>query len=85
MQGGGEPQPTPLDAPTSRPGEPITAGVDAGAGIGMAAAGIGTDFSITNDQLRPLMRSLELVANLPGSNPETRTLVRNLKARLSNG
>ena len=88
MQGGGgisrEMLPGLTDA-TGRPNEPVTAGADAGAGIGMQAAGISTDQQISNEQLRPLIRSLELLANLPGSNPETRTFVRNLKARLSNG
>lgn len=87
MQGGGLSRDMlpPLDAPTDRPGEPVTAGADAGPGIGAFAAGIGSDFQITNEKLRPLVRSLELMANLPGSNPETRALVRQLKARLSNG
>lgn len=87
MQGGGitrDMLPA-IDSPSARPDEPVTAGADAGAGIGSIAAGIGTDQSVTSDQLRPLLRSLELVANQPGSTPETRTFVRNLKARLSNG
>lgn len=75
---------TPLTAPTARPGEPVTAGVDAGPGMSAAAAGIRSDSEISDEQMRPLLRSLELMANLPGSNPETRTFVRALKARLSN-
>lgn len=75
----------PIDAPSARPGEPVTAGAPMGPGIGPQAAGIQSDSEVTAEQLRPLMRSLELMANLPGSNPETRTLVRNLKARLSQG
>lgn len=75
----------PLDAPSARPDEPVTAGAPVGAGIGPQAAGIFSDQEVTNEQLRPLLRSLELVANLPGSNAETRTFVRQLKARLSNG
>lgn len=71
--------------PTARPDEPVTAGAPIGAGIGPAAAGIQSDQQITNEQLRPLLRSLELVANQPGSNPETRSFVRLLKARLSQG
>lgn len=86
MAGGGPtPTPAPFDSPSSRPDEPVTAGADAGAGIGPAAAGIQSDMAISNEQLRPFVRSLELVANLPGSNAETRSLVRRLKARLSNG
>lgn len=74
-----------LGDPTSRPSEPVTAGAPVGAGIGPQAAGIPDDQQVTNEQLRPVLRSLELIANLPGSNPETRSFVRNLKARLSNG
>ena len=91
LRGGGAgpatagPTPVPLDAPTANPNEPVTAGADRGPGIGAAAAGIRSDEEVSNEQLRPLLRSLELVANLPGSNAETRSLVRNLKARLSRG
>lgn len=85
LAGGGGPAPTPLDAPTARPDEPVTAGAALGAGPGPMGAGIMSDQQITNEQLAPLLRSLELVANLPGSNPETRSFVRNLKARLSSG
>lgn len=76
------PQPIPLNAPSQAPGEPITAGADMGPGIGPAAAGIQSDKEVTDAQLKPLLRSLELVANLPGSNAETRQYVRLLKARL---
>lgn len=89
MQGGGGGMSAsmlpPIDAPTARPDEPVTAGAPLGPGIGPDAAGIASDKQVTDDQLRPLLRSLELVANLPGSNPETRQFVRALKARLSNG
>ena len=88
--GGGAPTPAaaapiPFDAPTANPNEPVTAGADAGAGINAQAAGIRDDQQASNEQLRPLLRSLEVIANLPGSNAETRSFVRNLKARLSNG
>lgn len=63
-------------------GVPITQGAEAGPGLGMQAAGISTDAEVTDEQLRPLMRSFELLANLPTSNPETRAWVRQLKARL---
>lgn len=79
------PTPIPLDAPSQNPNEPVTAGADAGAGIDAAAAGIRSDKETTDEQLRPFLRSLETIANLPGSNAETRSFVRTLKARLSNG
>ena len=75
----------PIGAPSARPGEPITAGADTGAGIGMAAAGISTDDEISDEQLRPLMRSLMVMAELPGSNVQTRQFVRELRTRLAGG
>ena len=88
MQGGGgastpAPSPIPLDAPTQNPGEPVTAGAPLGPGVGPEAAGIQQDEQATAEQLRPLLRSLEVIANLPGSNPQTRSYVRKLRARLS--
>lgn len=71
--------------PTGRPDEPVTAGSPLGPGVGPLAAGIQSDAEITNEQLRPLVAGMELMANLPGSTPETRAVVRSLKARLSNG
>lgn len=79
------PRPAGLLDPTARPEEPITAGAELGPGMGPQAAGIKSDFDITNDKLRPLVHSLEIIANLPQSNPETRAYVRALKARLADG
>ena len=86
MQGGGQalpPAPTPppaMGAPTANPNEPVTAGSPLGPGIGPLAAGIQSDQQQTISQMAPLLNSLELIANLPGSNAETRAFVRNLKA-----
>lgn len=87
LQGGAQmsgptPSGIPLDAPTQSPGEPVTAGAPLGPGIGPQAAGIQDDQTASLEQLRPLLRSLELVANLPGSTQETRSFVRTLRARL---
>jgi hypothetical protein len=79
----GAPRPPALTEPTAYPEEPITAGAAMGPGMGPQAAGIKSDYDITNDKLRPLVHSLELIANLPQSNPETRAYVRALKARLA--
>lgn len=84
-QAPGTPRPPGLMDPTADPDEPITAGADIGPGMTPQAAGIKSEYEITNDKLRPLVRSLEVIANLPQSNPETRAFVRNLKARLANG
>lgn len=86
MQGGGgstPPPAIPLGAASQSPEEPLTAGADAGAGLGMQAAGIATDQEATLDQLAPMLRSLEMAANLPSATPETRSYVRALKARLA--
>lgn len=84
-QAAGLPKPPGLTDPTAHPEEPITAGAEIGPGMGPQAAGIKSDFDITNDKLRPLVHSLELIANLPQSNPEMRAYVRALKARLADG
>ena len=84
-QASGTPRPPALTDPTGNPEEPITAGAEMGPGMGPQAAGIKSDFDITNDKLRPIVHSLEILANLPQSNPETRAYVRALKARLANG
>ena len=86
-QAQGVPQAMPprLTDPTANPDEPITAGAEVGPGIGPQAAGIKSEYDATNDQLRPYLHSLEIIANLPQSNPETRAFVRNLKRRLANG
>lgn len=88
MQGGGGTTPTPaalipFGAPTQSPGEPVTAGAELGAGIGPQAAGIQTDAQISAEQIRPMLRSLEAIANLPFSTPETRSFVRMLRSRLN--
>lgn len=83
--GGATPPPSaiPFDAPSQNPGEPVTAGAALGPGIGPEAAGIKGDEVATAEQMRPYLRSLERVANLPGSNAQTRSFVRMLRARLS--
>ena len=73
----------PLGAPSQNPGEPVTAGAAAGPGMGPQAAGILNENEMSLEQLRPMLKSLELIANLPGSTPETRTFVRLLRAKLS--
>lgn len=88
MQGGGGSTPAPADlipfgAPSQNPGEPVTAGAPLGPGIGPQAAGIQTDAQISAAQIRPMLKSLEAIANLPGSTPETRSFVRMLRSRLN--
>ena len=75
------PAPVPLDAPTQRPEEPVTAGAALGPGVGPEAAGIMSDEQATIEQLRPLLRSMETIANLRNSTPEFRNFVRKLRSR----
>lgn len=49
--------------------------------MGMQAAGIANDSELDMAAVRPLIHSLEYIANLPGSNPATRAFVRSLKAQ----
>jgi hypothetical protein len=73
----------PFGAPTANPSEPVTAGAALGPGMGPEAAGITSDSAATMAQMKPLVRSLEMMANLPSATPETRAWVRALKARLA--
>lgn len=88
MQGGGGATPVAadlpsLDAPTANPGEPVTAGADAGPGIGAAAAGIVDPQTASLQEIAHLVPSLDFIANLPGATQETRDWVRALKVRMS--
>lgn len=86
--GGGDtapaPAPPPLDAPTARPDEPVTAGAPVGPGPSPEQAGIQSDDQATFAQLEPLIQSLTTMANLPSSTPQFRSFVRKLKARAGN-
>lgn len=73
----------PLGAPTANPGEPVTAGADLGPGMSARGAGILDENQISDEQLRPMLKSMEALANLPGSTPQTRSFVRMLKAKLA--
>lgn len=85
--GGAPPQgplPPALDAPTGRPGEPVTAGVDAGAGPGADVLGLGDPNSWAADDVRYAKRYLPtlqyMVDSTPHANPATRALVRYLRS-----
>ena len=79
-----EPMPiVPLNAPTQRPGEPVTSGVDAGMGPGMASLGLGSqDVTADNNfrtSLAAYMPVLMQVAARPNTSPETRNVIRQLR------
>jgi hypothetical protein len=89
--GGGSPSGpmdiTPLSAPSTRPGEPVTAGAPMGAGPGLESLGL----SNPEDQLRQqdaqqlaqYLPVLEFVSNQAGSTPSMRAMVRRLKGMLA--
>lgn len=75
------PDVVPFGAESQRPDEPVTAGAEAGPGPGPAAAGIDTSVDEGDYQnMKRMIPGLELIANLPQSNPSTRALLRKLKS-----
>jgi hypothetical protein len=80
----GGPSLTPLNAPSARPDEPVTAGAALGAGVGPEALGLDAG-SVKNEgleKLRPYLPVLMFQANRPESTQEFRNYVRNLRAQL---
>lgn len=74
---------TPLSAPTSMPGQPVTAGAAMGPGGGPESLGLPTPSDDPGFQaLRNQLPGLELMANLPSSSRAFRDFVRQLRASL---
>lgn len=75
----------PLDAPSTRPGEPVTAGADAGAGIGMKEIGV-AEPDVEREDIAYLLRQLPvlqfMVDSNPGASTSTRALVRFLRSQV---
>ena len=72
---------TPLDAPSARPNEPITAGLPVGGGPGPEAVGLlaaNTDTGAKD--LAQYLPMLEFMASRPGASAQTRNFVRRLRA-----
>lgn len=79
-----EPAPiVPLSAPTQNPNEPVTSGVDAGLGPGMASLGLGSqDVEAESNfkaSLAAYMPVLMQIAAQPNTSPETRNVIRQLR------
>jgi hypothetical protein len=70
---------TPLFAPTERPQEPITSGVDIGAGMGSEALAMrqpdDTNFRSAIQAAKPV---LAFISDQPNTSPETRAAIRQL-------
>lgn len=73
---------TPLDAPTTRPNEPVTAGLSVGAGPGPEALGALRDKDDGVDDLAQYLPMLEFIASQPGSSGQTRNFVRQLRGSI---
>lgn len=76
----------PFGSPSMRPDEPITSGIDLGAGPGSASLGMLDEQALQeradSDQLVKYLPVFEFLANRPGASASLRNLVRNLKATL---
>lgn len=70
---------TPLNAPSQFPEEPVTAGADAGLGVG--PSGVFRDRGPNPDieRLRQYLPALEIIASMPSASEETRSFYRTLK------
>ena len=79
------PLPPPLDAPTNRSGEPVTAGVDLGAGPGSDILGLFDPSQMAADDVRYMLGYLPtlqyIVDSDPRANTSTRALVRYLRSQ----
>lgn len=85
MSGGSvAPEPiVPMNAPSMRPGEPVTHGADAGPGPGLASLGLGQKDIAADNEFRTAVASympvLLHVASRSTTSPETRNVIRQLR------
>ena len=74
---------TPLFAPSQRPEEAVTSGIDMGAGAGSEALNIPQpDNASFQATIRSYMPVLAYVADLPNTSPETRRIIKQLRDQL---
>ena len=69
-----------LDAPTARPGEPVTTGLSTGPGAGPEVLGAPPAEAASNERLRMASPGLTRLASLPGVHPDIRSLARRVRA-----
>ena len=72
-------EPVPLGAASAYPDEPITAGVDVGAGPGSEVMQLPTPDRDWVAKLSPYLPALEFAANRPNASPAMRRVVRTIK------
>jgi hypothetical protein len=78
-----QPPVTGLYEPTARPNEPVTHGVDAGAGAGSEALMMrGPDDTNFRANITQYLPVLNFVSDQPGTSPETRDAIRQLMDNL---
>ena len=75
---------TSLYAPSERPNEPVTAGIDQGAGVGSDALMINQPADYTNfdANIQSYTPVLSYIASLQNTSPETRRAIRQLRDSL---
>lgn len=75
---------TSLYAPTERPNEPVTAGIDQGAGPGSDALMVNQpdDYTNFNANIESYFPVLSYVSSLENTSPETRRAIRQLRDSL---
>lgn len=80
------PPPPPLDAPTGRPGEPVTHGADAGAGLGMDSLGLFDPAQMVSNDINAMLKYLPtlqyIVDSTPNAPTSTLALVRFLRSQV---
>lgn len=80
------PPPTPINAPTSRPSEPVQAGLSLGPGPGpdaipaLSPTPAGPDPDLIN--FAPYLPGLELLSTLPTASSATRNFIRRLRGAI---
>ena len=78
---------TSLYAPTERPNEPVTAGIDQGAGPGADALMVNQpdDYTNFNANIESYIPVLSYISGLENTSPETRRAIRQLRDSLQYG
>ena len=78
---------TSLYAPTERPGEPVTAGIDPGDGAGSSALMMNQpdDYTNFNANIQSYVPVLSYISGLENTSPETRRAIRQLRDSLQYG
>lgn len=76
----------PLNAPSQRPDEPVTAGANAGPGPDMSSLGLGQQDMAADANFKAALASympvLTFIASRPNTSPETRNVIKQLRGML---